>query len=129
VADLVEQLYALTTCNVQELTGIAKNPKQNPHPAKPEPLHGDRLTCGSNPWLYARQVTDLDVKQLASGFEEVSWKEPDHFRMKQDSSGLELERKGSRETITRVVRGPLSFEPVWDRAAARRKVQFAREAE
>jgi hypothetical protein len=117
VSDVLEQLYALSISNVEELAAWAKSPKNNPYPAKTEDNHADVLVCGSHPWLYARKVSKLTVIRLDSGYERVSWVETDRYRMKADRSGVELAHRGQPDSVTRVVRGILSTENVWDRGS------------
>ena len=124
VRDIVEQLYALSISNVEELAALARRPKNNPYPARAESNHADMLVCGSHPWLYARKVSDLKVERTEAGFERVSWIEPDRYRLRSDESGIELAQKGRADVITRVIQGPLTREGVWDRIAGRRKPDF-----
>jgi hypothetical protein len=124
VTDFMEQFYALHNSNVAELAALAKHPKDNPYPVSTESNHADMLLCGAHPWLYARKVSELTVRKLDSGYEHVSWVEPDRYGMKPDKSGVELAHKGKPDSVTRMVRGALSTEMVWDRSTAKRKAEF-----
>ena len=65
---------------------------------------------GSNPWIYARQVTDLVIeKDEEDGLEHISWKEPPELI--QDSTGTPIgfEPATPRE-LTRALDEPLSAE-------------------
>ena len=78
VTDIVEQLYALHTSNVQELAAYARYPKRNMYRVQ---YDSGRLSCGSNPWLYARIVEDFTVTVNSEGYETVSWREPDRWSL------------------------------------------------
>ena len=73
------------------------------------------ILCGSNPYIYARQVTDLVVaKDEDQQLEHISWMEPPYW--KQDSAGklIEVERATPRQ-LTR------ALEPVSAEVYPRRK--------
>lgn len=81
VEGYVEFLYAVRTSTVSELIAYAKRPSNNPYRAKAESIngvtHGNRITCGANPWLYARKVKNLRVERDAeTGIETIRWLEP-----------------------------------------------------
>jgi hypothetical protein len=70
VRDFVEQLYiVLAKYSQSEKLACAKAAKGNPYPALLEDF--ERITCGHNPWLYARRVTDLEVREGC-----LRWREP-----------------------------------------------------
>jgi hypothetical protein len=70
VRELVEQFYiALAVTSDDERLLYAKSFKNNPYPAKLDNF--ERITCGHNPWLYARRVTDLSIEG-----DRLVWKEP-----------------------------------------------------
>src|SRR6266498_810491 len=60
----VEVLYALANSTVEELADYAKRPSNNPYRPKRD---GPYITCGHNPYLVARVVTDLNVKRDGQG--------------------------------------------------------------
>jgi hypothetical protein len=124
VSDVMEQLYALRSSNLTELASYAKNPKTNPYRPQTVDNHADMLTCGHHPWLYARKVSDFNVKVGPRGLETATWREPNRYRMKADGSGIELAHEGTESSTARIIRGPLSNEGVWDSAAGRRKSKF-----
>lgn len=70
VAEAVELLYATKYYNAEEKLRYAKSPKDNPYRALRSPF--GRITCGHNPLLFARLVTDLKVEK--DGL--VTWTEP-----------------------------------------------------
>ncbi len=128
VLEHVEWLYARATSNVTELAAYAKHPKSNPYRAKSGVringlVHGERITCGANPWLYARKVADLKIAKGAGGFEKISWREPDSFK-KSEGQPLEVAQKGQVVIHTRQIKGSLSDELIWDRGTRTWKPGF-----
>jgi len=80
VADFVELLYLMSTSNAHEMACLANSPKKIPYKAKIQLInnipHGDRITCGHNPFLYARKVTNLQIKiNPKENIEILKWKE------------------------------------------------------
>lgn len=130
VAEFVELLYALRTSTAGELASYSRNPKNNPYRSTDgmvinEVPHGDRIRCGHHPWLYARRVKDLLVKKdVASGFETISWIEPPQFRWSADRSSIVEAVPEVRQSVTRTRSGALSDELVWNRATGSRKPAF-----
>ncbi len=121
VADIVEVSYARSNSNLSELAAYAKRRSANPYPAR-EGIEefgvrqGDRIICGAHPWLYARKVDELSVTVDAeSGFEQISWVEPNAYRLKDDQSGIEVGRLGRDVSITRQRTGSVSDQLIWDR--------------
>ena len=96
VADMVEHIYAHSNYNMKELLDIVKVPKRNPYKATRGEIihgvpHGDRITCGHHPWLYARIVTDLTATtDKETALEIIKWKEPPIFKWK-DKRKLQVE--------------------------------------
>ncbi len=117
VQSWVEWLYAIHTSTVAELVAYAGRPGRNPYKVRSE---RGWIVCGSHPWLEARIVTDLVVDEDTEGFETVSWKEPDRYRIVEEG-GMIKEAEGGRTRTTRRLRGPLSSDPIWDRSAGRFK--------
>ncbi len=78
VRDHVEWIYANATFSLAERVAYAKHKSFNPYPAEFDRLRGapwsGRITCGHNPYLYARLVDDLRVFH-DDGEGSVSWKE------------------------------------------------------
>jgi len=130
VATFVEFLYARATSNVRELASYAKKPKNNPYRAKVGEVindvpHGGRIHCGAHPWLYARQVSELEVEaDPKAGLEIVSWREPDQLKWKADRRGVEVAQKGATFTHRRQITGPLSDEEIRDRKTQKWKKGF-----
>jgi hypothetical protein len=126
VTDVVEQLYALHTSNLQELAAYARNPKSNPYLVRSVDGHADILSCGAHPWLFARKVSKFTVSVDPSGHEMVTWVEPDRYRMEEGGRlAIVLDRRGRPASTKRVVTGPLSRESIWDRSAGMMKPGFS----
>jgi hypothetical protein len=129
----VEFLYARATSNVSELYLYAKHRKFNPYKAKDGIVlnnvpHGDRIYCGTNPYLYARVVTQFKVENdVSDGLEIVSWKEPDNYRFTKDESHIEIAGEGECITIKRCVDGTICDEPLWDRLNSKLNTKIIRE--
>jgi hypothetical protein len=62
VREIVEQMYVILAGygHAEKLT-CAISAKSNPYPALL--TNFERITCGHNPWLYARRVTNLSVQE------------------------------------------------------------------
>lgn len=73
----VELLHAASQYTVSEQLQYANNKKFNPYPANSYNSPGIpfRITCGHNPYLEARRVSNLKVTLDAEGNEVVSWTE------------------------------------------------------
>jgi hypothetical protein len=118
VAAFVEWYYALTSSTLAELVSYARNREHNPYPASTRRSstnvpHGDRITCGHHPWLYARKVKNLVVEAHSdSGLEIVEWTEPPIFRWRPDGSFIEEAIRPRADSISRVVRGQLATQAV-----------------
>ena len=85
IADFVEQAYLMEMSTIEEIVRWANRKKDRPYKVKKVEIinnvpHGDRITCGHNPHIYARIVTDLKVvSDLDNKIEKLSWKEPPNF--------------------------------------------------
>lgn len=97
IADFVEQVYLMETSTIEEIVRWVNRKKDCPYKAKKVEIindipHGDRITCGHNPHIYARKVTDLKVvSDLDNKIEKLSWKEPPKFRWKNGKKFEEIE--------------------------------------
>jgi hypothetical protein len=69
VRDIVELLWAVDRYTPEEQLRYVKSPKDNPYPASVSLFQ--RITCGHNPFLFARLVRDLRLEG-----EELKWTEP-----------------------------------------------------
>jgi hypothetical protein len=78
VAEYVEFIYYSEYSNSEKI-GLATGKLSNPYPVRWDALDGvpwlGRMTCGHNPWLFARQADNLRVEENDSGLEEVLWDE------------------------------------------------------
>jgi hypothetical protein len=79
VREYVELLYVSLEYNFSERIAYASNPKRNPYPAQFNSTNGARwlgqITCGHNPWLFARKVENLRIKDDNENEESVTWNE------------------------------------------------------
>lgn len=79
VRRFVEQLYASLTYSAREKLLVAKTRKSNPYPAMFGSIGGiswqGQITCGHNPWLFARMVRNLRVEIDDNGDEKLIWDE------------------------------------------------------
>jgi hypothetical protein len=79
VREYVELLYANSEYTIAERIDYARDPKQNPFPAQFSCVNGGRwlrqITCGHNPWLFARKVENLHTENDNENKESVTWDE------------------------------------------------------
>jgi hypothetical protein len=69
VRGIVELLYAVQSYTSEEQLRLVKSPKDKPYPASVSPFQ--RITCGHNPFLFARLVTNLHMEG-----DVLKWTEP-----------------------------------------------------
>jgi hypothetical protein len=69
VRDIVKLLFAVQQYTPEEQLRYVKSPKDNPYPAAVSMFQ--RITCGHNPFLFARQVSDLRMEG-----DELKWTRP-----------------------------------------------------
>jgi hypothetical protein len=76
IKTIVEALYNAAQYTLSEQAGFANRRKFDPYPAEYERFRGarfpGRITCGHNPYLYARLVDKLRIIGKP-GEEEVTW--------------------------------------------------------
>ena len=79
VSRFMEQLYCSYSYSHAEKLSVAKSRKANPYPAQYGQLKGmswqGQITCGDNPWLFARMVSNLHIGKDAEGNERLVWDE------------------------------------------------------
>jgi hypothetical protein len=79
VGDIVELLYANEYYSLGERMAYIPKKKKNPYPAVFGRVDGvqwrGQITCGHNPFLFARLVDDLRVAFDERGTEQATWKE------------------------------------------------------
>ncbi len=117
VADFVELLYLRSTSSAQEMACLANRPKKIPYKVAKVQLinnipHGDRIICGHNPFLYARKVTNLQIKiDPKENIEILKWKEPSIFKWKEKSRlEIEVAKEGEIRELWKSLMNPLSNE-------------------
>ncbi len=124
IIDLVEFLYNLKTSNLSELAAYAKNRKNIPYKAEVD-LNG-RITCGSHPFLHARQVQNIEVfVDSHSGMETISWETFPTYEP--TDSGPKKVSDSKKEGFKRIITGPLSFDSLWDRKMGKIKEQYKKD--
>lgn len=78
VRDYVELIYASAEYSLMERVLYAKK-RFNPYPARYLPIEGvpwrGLIGCGSNPWLEARHVANVQVVVDSNGDERLQWDE------------------------------------------------------
>lgn len=121
IVDLVEFLYNLNTSNLSELAAYAKNRKNIPYKAMVD--FNGRITCGSHPFLYARQVQNIEVFiDSHSNIETISWETFPTYEL--TDSGPKKVSDTIKEGLKRIIIGPLSFDSMWDRKKGKIKEQY-----
>ena len=79
VAHFTEQYYIASTYSISEKITYAKSSKDNPYRVEFDDINGvpwsGRMTCGHNPFLVARIVTNLAVISDGDGNEKLVWEE------------------------------------------------------
>ena len=84
VREIIEQIYLiLANYTVREKLMYACTAQENPYRAQVHKF--ERVTCGHNPWLYARRVSNLSMKG-----DDLIWTEPPseaelHLKLKEMS--------------------------------------------
>ena len=97
----VQLLYAVNTYTVSELAQFAKRPQRNPYKAESS---AQRISCGHNPFLVARLVSDLEIERTPKTQREVvTWREPDRHRWVGDRR--EVVHRGVVRRVNRRVHG------------------------
>lgn len=112
VAEFMELLYLRAACDASSMAYYANRPKEMFGRAQhPQPINGvphERISCGQNPWLYGRRVTNLKISR--DGEDEVlKWQEPPTFRWKGASrTEIETAEAGELKEWRRRANCPLS---------------------
>jgi hypothetical protein len=104
IAELVELLYLRATATAAELAYYANRRKRLPYSARQD--QNRRITCGHNPWLCARVVTDLTVDSNIPHGEVLQWREPDTYGL-DDNDRIVIKRKGVQKRMTRFPAAPV----------------------
>jgi hypothetical protein len=109
VAKLAEILYARATGNASEVARYATPRGSNPYPGVVSDF--ELVTCGHNPFLYARKVTALHVAlDTDADLEVISWTEPDCYRYDAAQHEVEYVGPGRECSLRRQASSPLSAE-------------------
>ena len=108
VAEIVEFLYECTICNALDMAHYANRRSERPFSAQRRTLingvpHGDRITCGHNPFLYGRKVLEFQIVLSTDGLKEtLTWQEPNNFRWADEGrQTIEAVRPGRKKEISR----------------------------
>jgi len=118
VAEFVENFYIVASSTMSEQATYAKGRRNIPYPAEIDGI--GRISCGHNPWLEARPVSQLQVSRDAiTGLEILSWKEPNMFRVV--GGKLTKQREGDHVTYARRIPGSYFQFTIWDRVSSRFK--------
>jgi hypothetical protein len=117
VADYVEFLYVIATSSLSEQAAYAKRSSNNPFRAEID--FNGHVRCGHHPWLHAQPVQDLIIRRAEeTAVETLEWHTQPIYRPAPLSPDkVEKVSDGLRETVTRRVVGPVSFQLGWDRLA------------
>jgi len=115
VAKYVELLHLLATSLAFEVAQWANGRDRQPHQATMVQVincvpHGGHITCGHNPWMVARLVSNLVVEpDFDAGIETARWQEPPTYRWQDETQRrLVVERDGDVRELIRSLKPLLS---------------------
>ena len=114
IAKVMELLYQRANSTASRMAHVANLPRLVDKAKRREEINGvphdDRITCGDNPWLYGRKVTNLKVVVLEDrGIENVTWKEPPTFQWQdQSKTRIKIKSKGKVKSLARPINRMLS---------------------
>jgi hypothetical protein len=112
VSSTVEAIYSICSCTIEEMVTFTRRPELKAY--KGENDKGI-VTCGNNPWLEARKVSDLIVEvDEQTGLETVKWNELPRYERIEDR--VEKVRELLPQQFTRRITGPPSNMAIYDRA-------------
>ena len=110
VAEFVEYYYLLMTSSASEVAYFVNQPSKIPYKADNRAVrindvpHGERITYGNNPFIYARKVSDLVFSHPHDDqtVETIKWKEPPIFQWEDRSrSQVTLAQDGEHRKLVR----------------------------
>ena len=105
VGEIIASLYASTEFTAREIAAWCRKPKENPCLAR---WHDGVCTCGHNPWLVARLVSQLTVERdPATDLETIRWLDPPLYETNPDTGKRERRRDEVRRLFERRASGPL----------------------
>jgi hypothetical protein len=123
VAEVVEFLYIQSVSNLTELYVYSKNRKKFPYRAEID--FNSRIHCGRNPSLSAEIVENIKiVTDPNTGIETISWTTLPVYAPDREK-GLKLVGKPRNDGFTRLIRGTISQEEMWDHSLHRFKDKFS----
>ncbi len=114
IVPFLEMLYLRATSSASEMAYYANRSHLLQHRVEVIHIingvpHGDRISYGNNPRLYARKVTDLTVQlDKESGEEIISWTEPAELKWKDNRRGpVEVASEGEQTIFRRSASAPI----------------------
>ena len=107
IAELVEFLYLRASGEAADLAYYANRRKLLRYPAQID--QNCRITCGHNPWLYARVVSNLSVEANADRTEVIRWREPDTHGLDENDQVV-VKHEGVPKELARAEAGPVGKE-------------------
>ncbi len=111
VADLVDVLYCRSVDSAFDMASMANKRAQRKSMYRHLYSTNSRFFYGRNPCIFARQVTDLRIKQDLDGKSELlSWRELPVYQNAPSGNGI-IEQYPTEEREHRRSLGPLSLEP------------------
>lgn len=112
VSSMVEAIYSMCSYTIEEMVTFTLRPELNPYKSENEK---DIITCGHNPWLEARKVSDLIVEvDEKTGLETITWNELPRYKFIEDK--IEKVRGPLPRQFSRRITGPPSNMAIYDRA-------------
>ena len=101
---IVDVLYTRCVLTADELAYLAHKRKAREKQFKSPSTPLDRFIYGHNPWIYARQVTDLVVERDEDQhLEHVSWTEPPEWAVREPGAMPVQIRPAISKQLTRVL--------------------------
>lgn len=85
IKEYVEHFYEMTVSPLSEIAYFANRKRKRPYKAKCDIInnipHEFMITCGHNPHIYARQVSEFNIQiDETKEVEIIKWKEPPIFQ-------------------------------------------------
>ena len=119
ISNLIEIIYDINTSNIAELGSYAKDKAYRPYKSKSH--FNGTITCGSNPFIMARKVKNIEISVNNDQKEVIKWVQPATYRFEEaHDKFVEITGVISKE-YTRIRSGLLCFECLWDRNKNRLK--------
>ena len=117
ISDIVEFTYLRATSTADGLIYVANRPKRKEFGVVTKEVingvpHSSRISCGENPWIYARRVTDLGVTiNIEKSVEVVCWREPHILTwVSEERNQVKTEKEGAIRSLTRSTESAVSCE-------------------